>query len=86
MYRITYGGVPEELMGAVEGAYRRGRGWETPVGNPRGAGRKDTATPEKIRKAKGLREKGWTIRKIAGEMGCSTGHIHKSIHEQTAMK
>ena len=86
MYRITYGGVPEELMEAVEAAYRRGQGRETPVGNPRGAGRKGTAAPEKIRKAKQLREKGWTIRKVAGEMGCSAGHVHKLIHEQTAMK
>lgn len=86
MYRSTYGGVPEELMEAVEAAYGRARGKETPVGNPRGAGRKGTAAPEKIRKAKQLKEKGWTIRKIAEEMGCSTGHVHKLIHEQTAMK
>lgn len=82
MYRITYGGVPEELMGEVEAAYKRGIGVGFSVGNPRGAGRKSTITPEKIRKAEELRKKGHPIRKIAEEMGCSTGYVHKLIHEQ----
>lgn len=82
MYRITYGGVPEELMGEVEAAYKRGTGPGFSVGNPRGAGRKSGMTPEKIMKAKELRKKGHPIRKIAEEMGCSTGYVHKLIHEQ----
>lgn len=81
MYRITYGGVPEELMEEVEAAYKRGIGPGFSVGNPRGAGRKSKITPEKIRKAKELREKGDPIRKIAEEMGCSAGYVHKLIHE-----
>ena len=37
---------------------------------------------ERIRQAKELKEKGYKIREIGKEMGCSTGHVHKLINEQ----
>lgn len=82
MYGRTYGGVAEELLENIAAAYKRQGGTGT-IRNPRGAGRKSITGPEEIRKAKCLREKGYTIRRIAVEMGCSVGHVHKLINEQT---
>lgn len=81
MYERTYGGVPEELLESIAAAYKR-RGGTGMIRNPRGAGRKSITSPEEIGKAKCLREKGYTIRRIAGEMGCSVGRVHKLINEQ----
>lgn len=84
MYGRTYGGVPGELLDSIETAYKR-QGGKGTIRNPRGAGRKRVTTPEKIEKAKELREKGYKIREIAEEMGCSAGLVHKLINEQGDM-
>ena len=81
MYEKTYGGVAEELLEGIAAAYKRQGGTGT-TRNPRGAGRKSITIPEEIGKVKCLREKGYTIRRIAGEMGCSVGRVHKLINEQ----
>ena len=80
MYGRTYGGVPENLLEAIKGAYRR-QGGEQQIRNVRGAGRKSRIRPEQIYRAKELREKGYKIREIAEEMGYSTGFVHKLINE-----
>lgn len=84
MYERTYGGVPEALLDSIEATYKM-QGGEGMIRNPRGAGRKKTALPDEIEKAKGLREKGYKIREIAGELGCSIGRVHKLINEQKSM-
>ena len=80
MYGRTYGGVPENLLETIKGAYRR-QGGEKPIRNARGAGRKSRISPEQICRARELREKGCKIREIAEEMGYSTGFVHKLINE-----
>lgn len=86
MYRRVYGGVPEKLLEEVEKEYESQRAVEGKdkcgIRNPRGAGRKSNITEERIRKAKELKEKGYRMREIGKEMGCSLGHVHKLIHEQ----
>lgn len=84
MYERTYGGVPGALLNSIGAAYKM-QGGEGNIRNPRGAGRKKVTTQEEIEKAKGLREKGYKIREIARELGCSVGHVHKLIHEQKGM-
>lgn len=91
MYRQTYGEeVSESLIEAIKREYekavdilkkeREDAGIPV-ITNPRGAGRKSTVTEESIAMAASLKESGESIRSIAGKMGCSTGHVHKLIHE-----
>ena len=86
MYQRVYGEVPEGLLIKIENRYEKSHGpgadRERRITNPRGAGRKSKITEERIRQAKELKEKGYKIREIGKEMGCSTGHVHKLINEQ----
>ena len=86
MYQRVYGGVPEGLLIKIENRYEKmqgsGTSRESQITNPRGAGRKSKITEERIRQAKELKEKGYKIREIGKEMGCSAGHVHKLINEQ----
>ena len=86
MYQRVYGGVPEGLLVKIENRYEKTHGSggarESQITNPRGAGRKSKITEERIRQAKELKEKGYKIREIGKEMGCSAGHVHKLINEQ----
>lgn len=86
MYQRVYGGVPEGLLIKIENRYEKTHGTgadrERQVTNPRGAGRKSKITEERIRQAKELKGKGYKIREIGKEMGCSAGHVHKLINEQ----
>lgn len=86
MYQRVYGGVPEGLLIKIENRYEKTHGSggarERQITNPRGAGRKSKITEERIRQAKELKEKGYKIREIGKEMGCSAGHVHKLINEQ----
>ena len=86
MYQRVYGGVPEGLLIKIEDRYGKSHGpvadRENQITNPRGAGRKSKITEERIRQAKELKRKGYKIREIGKEMGCSTGHVHKLINEQ----
>ena len=86
MYQRVYGGVPEGLLIKIadryEGSHGSGTDSESRITNPRGAGRKSKITEERIRQAKELKGKGYKIREIGKEMGCSTGHVHKLINEQ----
>ena len=85
LYQRVYGEVPEGLLIKIEDRYKRAHGpgeRERQITNPRGAGRKSKITEERIRQAKELKRKGYKIREIGKEMGCSTGHVHKLINEQ----
>ena len=86
MYQRVYGGVPDGLLIKIEDRYERAHGSgadrENRITNPRGAGRKSKITEERIRQAKELKRKGYKIREIGKEMGCSVGHVHKLINEQ----
>lgn len=91
MYGRVYGNVPEDLAEAVKREYEKAAAGKKEKGpavpaitNPRGAGRKSTVTEESIALAAGMKESGETIRGIAKRMGCSTGHVHKLIHEHRA--
>ncbi len=90
MYQRVYGGVPEELLIKIENRYEKTQGSgaarENQITNPRGAGRKSKITEERIRQAKELKEKGYKIREIGKEMGCSAGHVHKLINERLEKK
>ena len=90
MYNRTYGGVPEDLIESIkdayQAAYRNGEGKIAEITNPRNAGRKSGVTMEQIGQAKRLHEQGCSMRKIAEEMGCSVGSVHKLINEQYKMK
>lgn len=90
MYQDTYGSVPGGFMGQVIKHYQEaaacgqsGKG-ETSVPlitNPRGAGRKSHTDPEEKHRIIQLHHSGVSIRKIAAELGCSTGRVHKLINE-----
>lgn len=87
MYQQAYGGIGEEFFLEVreryaESAHFFGCTEEIPlITNPRAAGRKRKSNPEEVQKILELRKKGMTIRKIAVEMGCSVGLVHKLINE-----
>ena len=49
--------------------------------NERNAGRKPKLTSEEIARAQMLRLQGWNYKKIAEDIGCSVGLIHKLINE-----
>ena len=51
--------------------------------NERNAGRKPKLTSEEIARAQMLRLQGWNYKKIAEDIGCSVGLIHKLINEST---
>ena len=53
------------------------------VRNPRNAGRKSTIDPAKAKRICQMHADGKTIREIAAAESCSTGHVHKLIHEHT---
>lgn len=82
MYGRTYGKTAEveELLTEMERLYEEARGTGV-IGNSRGAGRKGKYPEETKRKILELREEGNSIRKIAGETGCSTGYVQKLINE-----
>ena len=90
MYDSCYGGVPKELAESVKEAYKElpgGDKEEIPeITNPRGAGRKSGVTMEQISWAKQLHTQGLSMRKIAEEMGCSIGRVHKLINEHSKEK
>lgn len=50
--------------------------------NNRGAGRKPKLSKEEVARANMLRIQGLSYKKIAEEIGCSVGLIHKLINEQ----
>lgn len=83
LYGRTYGSREAgELLEEVSGRYRNRYG-ESILGkrNPRKAGRKKQYTEEKKQEIRELREKGLTIRKIAGETGCSAGYVQGVLRE-----
>ena len=86
MYQGVYGGVPEGLLIKIGERYEKAHGPEADreklLTNPRGAGRISLMTEERVRQAKELKGKGYKIREIGKEMGCSAGHVHKLINEQ----
>lgn len=90
MYQRVYGGVPEGLLIKIKDRYEGSHGpaaaQERRITNPRGAGRKSKITEERIKQAKELKTKGYKIREIGKEMGCSAGHVHKLINEQPEKK
>ena len=90
MYNRIYGGVPEELIESVKDAYqaacRNREGEIAEITNPRKAGRKSGVTQERIEKAGQMHADGCSMRKIAEEMGCSVGSVHKLINEHRCMK
>lgn len=49
--------------------------------NERGAGRKPKFTQEEIAKAQSLKLQGLTYKKVAEEMNCSVGLVHKLLNE-----
>ncbi len=49
--------------------------------NPKGAGRPPIIRPEKDAEILKLRSEGKTIREIVEITSCSTGYVHKLIHE-----
>ena len=89
MYDRSYGGVPVEMVESVKEAYKGSAGRDKEgipeITNPRGAGRKSGVTMEQISQARQLHEQGHSMRKIAEEMGCSVGHVHKLINEHADM-
>lgn len=90
MYDRCYGGVPKELLESIKEAYKVPPGGDKEgipaITNPRGAGRKSGVTTEQISQAKQLHTQGCSMRKIAEEMGCSVGRVHKLINEQGKAK
>ncbi len=52
--------------------------------NPKGAGRPPIIRPEKDAEILKLRGEGKTIREIVNITSCSTGYVHKLIHEHPA--
>lgn len=82
LYGRSYGKMAEveELLTEMERRYEKARGTGE-IGNSRGAGRKGKYPEETKRKILELREEGNSIRKIAGETGCSTGYVQKLINE-----
>lgn len=90
MYNRCYGGVPGEPAESVKEAYKASAGRDKEgvprITNPRGAGRKSGVAMEQISQAKQLHAQGRSMRKIAEEMGCSVGCVHKLINEHIKMK
>lgn len=90
MYDRSYGGVAKELVESVKEAYKVTAGREKEgipeIRNPRGAGRKSGVTMEQVSQVKQLHTQGCSMRKIAEEMGCSVGYVHKLINEHGTMK
>lgn len=91
MYQNTYGSIPEGLMEQVEKHYQESAACRSHnkeeafvplITNPRGAGRKNHADPEETSRMIQMRHSGATIRRIAAELGCSTGRVHKLINER----
>lgn len=89
MYDSCYGGVQKELLESIKEAYKAPPGGDKEgipvITNPRGAGRKSGVTTEQISRARQLHEQGRSMRKIAKEMGCSVGRVHKLINEHIDM-
>ncbi len=87
-YGMTYGGVGAGLLEEVQEAYQEakaagfGEDSSYTIRNPRGAGRKNGVTQEKIQQATELRSQGYRLREIGEEMGCSASHVLKLIQEQ----
>lgn len=90
MYQNTYGSVPGGLMeqvikryqeAAACGQYGKGETSVPLITNPRGAGRKSHTDPGEKNRIIQMHHSGVSIRKIAAELGCSTGRVHKLIHE-----
>ena len=85
MYDSCYGGVQKELLESIKESYKAPPGGDKEgipvITNPRGAGRKSGVTTEQISRARQLHEQGRSMRKIAKELGCSVGRVHKLINE-----
>lgn len=87
LYGRTYGEkesvkeLREETKRLYEEAWGPGA-----IGNSRGAGRKEKYQEETKRKILELRKEGKSIRKIAGETGCSIGYVQKLINEHRYKK
>jgi len=76
-----------ELLSEVEERYRKRykiynhKDAPEEITNPRNAGRKPAINPARDERIRQMRAEGKTIREIATAESCSTGYVHKLIHE-----
>lgn len=83
LYERTYrdsfaSGLLAEVTGRYNRIYKENI-WEK--SNPRKAGRKKQYMEKDRAKIHELREKGWSIRKISKETGCSVGYVQNVLSE-----
>lgn len=82
VYKQTYFGNRniEELIDEITDRFRNAYKEDIKhVRNPRNAGRKCQYTEENIQMIKELRKNGYSLRKIAEEMGCSLGRVQNVL-------
>lgn len=70
----------EDMNRALKDMYERSKNRsQEHIHNARGAGRKRTYTDEQVAQMRRLHQDGVSIRKIAEELGCSTGTVCKYL-------